>query len=508
MFTNLNFVLDTLHIKDIEKHFNETRTTYYYCARWLGNASHPLDPHCIYIGYASMLPCDITETDIGIIVCNDNGRDLSSCSCDLVILPMQCDPAELCIQIKEKVFHTYEISSISQQIIERIIRSSTLKEIVDLTASLLENPVFINFHFSGRRFFYSADSAVEAEVERLVSIKQGSPSPDIMKVVNQIWDSPYATISEDGQLFQGKRRMQVAIAKGIKGGPRIGILTVFEINRTFTYRDQALLNFVAYLFSTRAEDAGFDKQLFGYQYEQKLQDLLSGNPAPKDMEWSSTLFGNQFRNFSLAITDVKDLMPSQAENLKYFLLQSAHFSTSLIRGSYLILIANRKQDQICHYHSVLKKAAEQYGLLFGLSDDFSDIRKLKKYYTQAKRVRELLQDTCPGVVLFSENRLQILISDIAAIESPDLFSDDVLDRLLSYDADKNTEYCNTLITYIRCGMNKDLTRKELNVHRNTLTYRLGKIEELLDHSLDDGPFLINLYFSNLVLQSLGSTTKP
>lgn len=508
MFTNLNFVLNTLHIKNIEKHYNETRTTYYYCARWLGNASHPLEPNCIYIGYASMLPDQISEADMGIIVCNDTNRDLSACACDLAVLPMSCNPAELCIQVKEKIFHTYDISSISQQIIERIIQSSTLKEIVDMSASLLENPVFINFHFSGRRFFYSADSTVEAEVERLIDIKQGSPSPDIMKTVNQIWDSPYAIISEDGQLFQGKRRMQVAIAKGIKGGPRIGILTVFEINRTFTCRDQSLLNFIAYLFSIRAEESGFDKQLFGYQYEQKLQDLLSGTPAPSNMEWCSTLFGTQYLNFSLAITDVKYLTSSQVENLKYFLLQSSHYSTALLRGSYLILIANRKPDQISHYRSVLEKAAIQYELLFGLSDDFSDIRKLKKYYTQAKRVRELYQNTNSCVVLFSENRFQILISDIASIESPDLFSNDVLERLLSYDTDKNTEYCNTLITYIRCGMNKDLTRKELNIHRNTLTYRLDKIEEILGHSLDDGPFLISLYFSRLILQSLDSGPRP
>lgn len=500
MLTNLNFVLDTLHIHEIKNHYNEEKTNYFYCARWLGNTGGSLDPNCIYIGYASMLPPCLPESEIAVIICNDTDRDFSGCTVDLVELPARYNMAELCIQIKEKIFHTYEISSISQQMIERIIRSSTIKEIVDLTASLLENPVFINFHFSERRFFHSPASQIETEVELLMDIKRAVPSPDMMKIVTAIWDSPYATISEDGLLFRGKRRMQVPISKGVKGGPRIGILTVFEINREFTPRDQAFVNFIGYLFSIRAEDAGFEKQLSGYQYEQKLQDLLSGSPAPTDMEWTCALFGNQFSNFSLALTDVKNLMPSQLENLKYFLLQSSHYSTTLVRGSYLILIANRRQEQVPHYLSTLEKASGQYGLSFGISDDFADIRKLKKYYTQAKRVRDFHLDTAPGCHLFSQNRLPILIHDVAGVESPDLFSDDTLNRLLAYDADKNTEYCKTLATYIQCGMNKDLTRKELNIHRNTLIYRLDKIEEILGHSLNEGSYLINLYLSMLIYE--------
>ena len=508
MLTNLNFVLDTLHIHEIKNHYNEEKTTYFYCARWLGNAGGSLDPNCIYIGYASMLPDCLPETEIAVIICNDTERDFSGCTVDFVELPAHYNMAELCIQIKEKVFHTYEISSISQQIIERIIRSSTIKEIVDLTASLLENPVFINFHFSERRFFHSPASQIETEVELLMDIKRTVPSPDIMKIVTAIWDSPYATISEDGLLFRGKRRMQVPISKGVKDGPRIGILTVFEINREFTPRDQAFVNFIGYLFSIRAEDSGFEKQLSGYQYEQKLQGLLSGTPAPADMEWVNALFGKQFRNFSLALTDTKNLMPSQLENLKYYLLQSSHYSTTLVRGSYLILIANRNREQVPHYLSTLEKAADQYGLRFGISDDFTDIRKLKKYYTQAKRVWDLNPDGKSGIHQFAQNRLVLLIHDVASVESPDLFSDDTLELLLSYDAVKNTEYCKTLTTYIHCGMNKDLTRNTLNIHRNTLIYRLGKIEEILGHSLNEGSFLIDLYVSTLIREHAGNKMTP
>ena len=45
---------------------------------------------------------------------------------------------------------------------------------------------------------------------------------------------------------------------------------------------------------------------------------------------------------------------------------------------------------------------------------------------------------------------------------------------------------------------KDQTMKRLNVHRNTLTYRLNKIEQMCGHSLKDGHFLVSMYFSAII----------
>ncbi len=504
MLITLNFILDTLGIRQVRRHYNAPKAVYYYSARWLGNTGSVLEPNCVYIGYASMLPPDFSDSEVGIMVLNDTGRDFSSCSCDFVELCENQDPAALCIQVKENIFRSFEISSISQQIIERFARVPTIKEIVDLTASMLENPVFINFHFSGRQFFHSPISQNENEARILSELKQHIPSAETMETVNALWDSPYASISDDGMVFHGKRRMHATISKGIHGGAKVGILTVFEVNRVFTSRDQSFVNFIAYLFSVRAGESGFEKQLFGYQYEQKLQELLNGEPVSRDTSWSDALFGNEYCYFSLALTNVKELTAQETENLKYLLLQSAHFAMVLMRGSYLLLIVNRKEEYQDQYVSLLRQAADKYHLTFGVSDDFSDIRKLKKYYTQAKGIREFLMDQKQQVrvCFFSQHRFQLLIHDLSAAESPELYSDDALERLMAYDSSKNTEYWKTLSIYIRRGMNKELARKELNIHRNTLSYRLDKIQEILGHSLNDGEFLMGLYVSNLIKQSL------
>ena len=53
-------------------------------------------------------------------------------------------------------------------------------------------------------------------------------------------------------------------------------------------------------------------------------------------------------------------------------------------------------------------------------------------------------------------------------------------------ADGGTAMRETLEAYLRHSGNTRETCRELFIHRNTLTYRLRKIEELLRLDLDDG----------------------
>ena len=132
---------------------------------------------------------------------------------------------------------------------------------------------------------------------------------------------------------------------------------------------------------------------------------------------------------------------------------------------------------------------------------------MRKYYTQAKRVREIsdLREECSGVFLFGEHKFAILLRDISASENPELFIDESIDRLIAHDTAENTEYVKTLETYILCGMSNDRTRNILNIHRNTLTYRLNKIEEIVGHSLSDGAYLMNLYFAGILRKTFGKS---
>ncbi len=60
----------------------------------------------------------------------------------------------------------------------------------------------------------------------------------------------------------------------------------------------------------------------------------------------------------------------------------------------------------------------------------------------------------------------------------------IFEPLLRHDWEKGSELVNTLETYIECNFSRTRTAEKLHLHRNSLNYRLQKIEELLGKDID------------------------
>lgn len=60
-----------------------------------------------------------------------------------------------------------------------------------------------------------------------------------------------------------------------------------------------------------------------------------------------------------------------------------------------------------------------------------------------------------------------------------------LQKLIDYDSKNNSSLLETLEAYLNSGMNKSLTASELYVHKNTVKYRLNKIEEILKKRISE-----------------------
>lgn len=92
----------------------------------------------------------------------------------------------------------------------------------------------------------------------------------------------------------------------------------------------------------------------------------------------------------------------------------------------------------------------------------------------------------PTVGTFSEWRSDIGLSYIAdSIRSGHLWAHDQAQVVLDYDADNETAYAETLLTFFRSRENVAATAKRLHTHHNTIRYRLGRVEPLFGITLDD-----------------------
>lgn len=75
------------------------------------------------------------------------------------------------------------------------------------------------------------------------------------------------------------------------------------------------------------------------------------------------------------------------------------------------------------------------------------------------------------------------------------FAEAELAPLIRYDDEHNSELLRTLDAYLRCNGNKVTTGEMLHLQRRSVYYRLTRIEELLDTSLDDPDLRVRLYLA-------------
>ncbi|HHX51187.1 MAG TPA: hypothetical protein GX711_07095, partial [Clostridia bacterium] len=71
-------------------------------------------------------------------------------------------------------------------------------------------------------------------------------------------------------------------------------------------------------------------------------------------------------------------------------------------------------------------------------------------------------------------------------------------KLLEYDEETGNELTKTLETYLLCGYAKNKTASRLHIHRNSLNYRLKKIEEIMGQSLDEGVHLFAYQLASVI----------
>lgn len=76
-------------------------------------------------------------------------------------------------------------------------------------------------------------------------------------------------------------------------------------------------------------------------------------------------------------------------------------------------------------------------------------------------------------------------------------------KLIDYDKKYNTDYLETLYSYIANFKNQTELAKVMNIHRNTLYYRISKIEEIINIDLNNIDDFVSIYLSFKILEYTG-----
>jgi len=144
------------------------------------------------------------------------------------------------------------------------------------------------------------------------------------------------------------------------------------------------------------------------------------------------------------------------------------------------------------------------GVKCGVSLEFNDFLDLKYYFRQAiSAIREGKEKGITDPCLFyKEYFTEDLVHSLKKITSLQSYCHPQVVRLNKHDKELSSEYIKTLYIYLLHGRNLTDAAETLNIHRNTLTYRLSKINELLNIDLNDNNQLFHILVSCRLVEFL------
>ncbi len=141
-------------------------------------------------------------------------------------------------------------------------------------------------------------------------------------------------------------------------------------------------------------------------------------------------------------------------------------------------------------------------LMAGLSRVFRDVADLPAAYQQTEIALDFGTRDQPmfWTYRFDDYAFSYLLKNSPGIFEMHQICSEKLLVLRHYDAEKHTEYYQTLLAYFDCRFNAAAAAKKLYIHRSSFLNRLERMEELFKINLDSNDELLYLGLSMLIME--------
>jgi purine catabolism regulator len=129
-----------------------------------------------------------------------------------------------------------------------------------------------------------------------------------------------------------------------------------------------------------------------------------------------------------------------------------------------------------------------YTISIGISGVVNELSQFREAYACAKQSLQIghvpqAKAQC-GVTHYEDLGIFRIISPNESPASIERFCQDTIGAVIAYDQQNNTDLVETLRVFLEQNQNLAQAAKVLNIHYNTLRYRLDRIKELLGDALD------------------------
>ena len=487
---------------------------------------------------------NINYDDKTLYIANDsqvNYLSLSELPLNTLIANESIDISSLLNKVLDYLSQEEKLAKDSLILINALSSGKGVQHIIDVSSELLNNPLFIrdtNFNIIG----YTKNVIVDDEIWNDLTkkgyqdyegfqylMKNGfierinkSEHPIYYKVTTKkdidfenVQTIPISIFPEYKYSLHNKYDEDVKISRvwcKITDKQKIlAHLVVLEAFNNFTEYDILLMQKISEIIALELQKNLTIESEINLKHDVILVDLIHGKIKDQEelnekLKILDLKFKKYFKMIILKTGQNKnDGMPFNYVK-GFFEHVLGNIVSTLYNGSYIAIYDSKTEKTLNESQlNLLKTFAKDTGMLCGISRNFENLLMTSKHYRQCIEAISNGIRLSPENVLFlyEDYILQDMFNICSSNDSLKDFCNPALLELLDFDKENNTDFVNTLHSYVLNFKNPSDLANELNIHRNTLYYRLSKIEEITKIDLEPIENLFSLYLSFKILEYLG-----
>ena len=302
------------------------------------------------------------------------------------------------------------------------------------------------------------------------------------ELISNLSKRPHETIVVDWGYFSEHPHLTTGIFWEDK---ILGSITVLVDSGNYTKEQHDALQECADALALVLHNSEFGKKTLSTERDHFISKLFNGSANQKDLNNAekNKFFRHSGRYIVLATEFIPDLVWEHASDGNYRLLLYQ-------KSGITYLMADPQSREL----KDLQRWISNRGHMYGLSYTFSDPLLAGKMARQASSVLEfgLHSGTKKTEWEFPEHALDMLV--LTTPDASDFMHPGVLE-MEKYDIQNHTQYLETLKEWLLHRMDFSATAKSMNLHRNSLYYRMQRIYELFGLDINDMNTDVQLYLT-------------
>lgn len=450
------------------------------------------------IDYPLELPIVILSPD-----CEDFENRLSPGSCWGIIKSESLN--EIYYMAKEILYENLKFQAISFQVAQAVLESKNIVSLMNKVAALMGNALILidsNMKVLAYSTIYEIMDPLWLE-----NIKQGHYSYDFIKKVKfnsemQSWSKT----GEDNKTITLNGDLQPKLVSRItKNGHLVGGLIMIAHHTPIRSMHTKQLPQIAKLLYEFL-CISTENEIYKSVYSSAIAHILSEdneNVSHDLLILNKSNFPSGMRVvIARFIVRSKNRFLKRSIGLEFERIFSKGYSFQY--KNYIgILVPEISSDQ----RHALSELAILENINIGISWLFFDILDLKKYFHQSVasiKQAQLLGET-NQVLDYTDYAFYHLLNQIWGKASLNTFCHPALIVLKDYDKNNSADFYRTLETFLSANKNLKETAEILNLHRNSLTYRIARIRDLTNLDFNDNNTVFSLMYSFRLVNYLESS---